>query len=240
MQNPSFVALHRLQAFLLSIVVLAFPLAAVLVFDGGFDRKAVADVLACVYAFGLYAVFLAPLLPLPSLASIKRFQRIEQMVLVWFWVTYITHCTWELGWLLLHDMIANGRDNPLFYTWWAYIDGGDYRYATADVTLIVMEILSVGNGLIGLAALYLWLKKPLLRYRALLMFLATAVVHLYSTSLYFVGEIMHGLPNVDTSRFLDVGIKFVLANSPWLLMPILVIYWVCRRLPDFVADRADH
>ena len=36
---------------------------------------------------------------------------------------------------------------------------------------------------------------------------ATAVVHLYSTSLYFGGEILDGLPNVDTSSFLDTSVS---------------------------------
>ena len=38
--------------------------------------------------------------------------------------------------------------------------------------------------------------------------MATAVVHLYSTALYFGSEILAGLPNVDTSSILDTWIKF--------------------------------
>lgn len=235
MNRHSWTTLRQLQGLLLAVVVLAFPLAALWVFGWGGDRAATADVLACVYAFGLYAVFLAPLLPLPSLRQVPFSRRLEQMVLVWFWVTYATHCSWELGWLLGHEAIAAGRDNPLFYSWWAYIDGGDYRYAEATTTLIVMEILSVANGVTGFVALYLWLRRPQQARLALLLFAATACVHLYSTSLYFLSEILAGFPSVNTGRFLDVGIKFVLANSPWLVMPCLVLYWVYHRLPSTVC-----
>jgi hypothetical protein len=218
--------LRTIQALVLAIVVLAFPLAAALVFVGGYDRTTTADLLACTYAFGLYAALLAPLLPLPSLRSWSRAARLEQIVLTWFWITYLTHCTWELGWLLLHDAIAGGRDNPLFYAWWAYIDGGDLRYASADPTLIAMELLSVANGLLGLTALYLWFRRAARRRLALLLFTISAAVHVYSTSLYFLGELLAGLPHVNTARPLDVGVKFMLANSPWLIMPGLVWAWV--------------
>ena len=227
--------LRLLQAALLTLVVLAFPVAAFAVFGLGQDRETTADILACIYAFGLYVVFFSPLLPLPGLERLTAYQRIEQMVFVWFWVTFITHCSWELGWLLMHEAIIAGYDNPLFYTWWAYIDGGDSRYASADPTLIVMEILSVSNGLTGLAALYLWFRRPQWRRLALMMFTATAVVHLYSTSLYFLTEIIEGFPNVNTTRFFDIGIKFILANSPWLVMPCVVLYWVWHQQP--ITDR---
>ncbi len=46
------------------------------------------------------------------------------MIFLWFWITYITHVTWELLWLLLHDEIAAARNSAWAYVWWAYIDGG--------------------------------------------------------------------------------------------------------------------
>jgi hypothetical protein len=59
-----------------------------------------------------------------------------------------------------------------------------------------------------------------------------AVVHLYSTSLYYGGEILAGLPNVDTTRFLDTWIKFGLANASWLVFPPFVVWWTTRGLLD--------
>ena len=54
--------------------------------------------------------------------------------------------------------------------------------------------------------------------------MARAVVHIYSTSLYYGSEILESLPNVDTTSFLDTWIKFGLANLPWLIFPWFVLY----------------
>ncbi|MEN8183644.1 MAG: hypothetical protein ABFS46_14035 [Myxococcota bacterium] len=42
------------------------------------------------------------------------------------------------------------------YPWWAYIDGGDLRYASSSSTLLMMETLSVANGAVGATGLFLW------------------------------------------------------------------------------------
>ena len=68
---------------------------------------------------------------------------------------------------------------------------------------------------------------------ATLIFLAGAVVHLYSTSLYYGSELVAGLPNVDTDSVVGLFIKFGLANSPWLVMPVLVLVWGSARLEGY-------
>jgi hypothetical protein len=155
---------------------------------------------------------------------------VRSAVLLFIVVSYITHLSWELVWLLLHERIAAARDAAWAYTWWAYIDGGDQRYATAPVELLTIEVLSVLNGLVGVTALVLWWRSSGRDVRAVLLIMATAVVHLYSTSYYFLSEIIAGLPNVDTTSFTDTFIKFGLANAPWLTMPWLVLWWGQRVL----------
>jgi hypothetical protein len=54
---------------------------------------------------------------------------------------------------------------------------------------------------------------------------ATAVVHLYSASLYYASELLTGLPNVGDG-FISVYIKFGLANSLWVLAPFFVFRFV--------------
>ena len=63
-----------------------------------------------------------------------------------------------------------------------------------------------------------------------LLLMATAVVHLYSTALYLGEEILAGLPHVNTASVIDTWIKFGLANAPWLVFPWFVLYWGARRL----------
>ena len=212
-------------------VVLAFPLATAAVFAFGADRNTTADLVAIVYSIGLFAAFTTSFWPLPGLRGWSRGERIASAALLFMVVSYATHLSWELVWLLLHDAIRSARDAAWAYPWWAYIDGGDLRYAQASPTLLTMEALSVSNGLLGASGLVLWLRSrgtdPAGRSARLgvLLCMATAVVHLYSTTLYFGSELLAGLPNVDTSSFIDTALKFGLANAPWLVFPWCVLRW---------------
>jgi len=213
-------------------VVLAFPVSALAVYAFGADRNGTADLLAVIYSVGLFSAFTTSLWPLPSLRSWSRFQRIESLCLIFMVVSYATHLSWELTWLVLRESIQASPDAAWAYPWWAYIDGGDLRFAGSSSTLLTMEALSVTNGLVGVTGLVLWHRSNHTDRRGVLLCMATAVVHLYSTSLYFGGEIMDGLPNVDTSSFLDSWIKFGLANAPWIVFPWFVLYWGQRTLGD--------
>ena len=206
-------------------VVLAFPVGTAAVFAFGMDRNTIADTLAVCYSLGLFLGFTTSFWPLPSLRSWTRFERIESCVLLFMVVSYATHLSWELVWLVFHESIAAARDAAWAYPWWAYIDGGDLRYAQPSGNMLSMEALSIANGLVGATGLFLWLRSGRSDRRGVLLCMATAVVHLYSTSLYFGGEILEGLPNVDTSSFLDSWIKFGLVNAPWIVFPWLVLYW---------------
>jgi hypothetical protein len=214
----------------LGAVVLAFPAAAAAVFLMGADRDRTADVLAVIYSVGLFSAFTTSLWPLPSLRAWSRFERLQSMCLLFMIVSYATHLTWELGWLVFHESIQAARDAAWAYPWWAYIDGGDLRFAGSSPTLLMMETLSVANGLIGALGLYLWYASRGKDERAVLLCMATAVVHLYSTSLYYGGEILGGLRNVDTTSFVDTWIKFGLANAPWIVFPWFVLFWGWRSL----------
>jgi len=217
--------LYVARALTLGPVTLAFPVASAAVFAFGTDRNATADALAVIYSFGLFLGFTTSFWPLPSLRTWTRFERIASCALVFMVVSYFTHLSWELVWLLFHEAIRAAQDAAWAYPWWAYIDGGDLRYAQPSSTLVTMEILSVTNGLVGATGLFLWLRSGRTDRRGVLLCMATAVVHLYSATLYYLGEIIEGMPNVDTSSFLDTWIKFGLANAPWLVFPWLVLYW---------------
>jgi len=206
-------------------VALAFPVASFAVFGLGADRTATADILAVLYSFGLFLGFTTSLWPLPSLRRWTLAQRIQSLCLLFLVVSCVTHLSWELVWLIAHDAIAASRDSAWAYPWWAYIDGGDLRYANATPTLLMMEVLSVCNGSLCALGLWRWHRSGGRDRLAVLLFMATAVIHLYSTSLYYGGEIFAGLPNVDTSSFLDSWIKFGLANAPWLVFPPIVLAW---------------
>jgi hypothetical protein len=222
--------LYLARAATLGPVVLAFPVATAAVFVFGADRDATADALSVVYSVGLFAAFTTSLWPLPSLAGWSRAERLDSAALLFMIVSYATHLSWELVWLVGHDAIAASRDAAWAYPWWAYIDGGDLRYAEASPTLLTMEVLSVANGCVGALGLWLWLRSGRTDRRGVLLCMATAVVHLYSTSLYYGSEILAGLPDVDTTSVLDTWIKFGLANAAWLVFPWFVLAWGLRSL----------
>ena len=223
-------ALVLARILTLGPVLLVFPVGSVAVFRLGADRMLTADVIAWVYSIGLFAAFSTSFWPLPGLRTWGTERRIRSAVLLFVVVSYVTHLSWELIWLLLHERIASARDAAWAYIWWAYIDGGDQRYATAPVELLTIEVLSVVNGLVGATALVLWRRSQGRDPRAVLLVMATSVVHLYSTSYYYLSEIIAGLPNVDTTSFTDTFIKFGLANAPWLTMPWVVLWWGQRVL----------
>lgn len=226
------------RAATLGPVVLAFPVATAAVHWAGSDRNTTADVLACIYSVGLFAGITTSWWPLPGLRSWSAAERSASLCWLFMFISYVTHLSWELVWLVLHEQIAAARDAAWAYPWWAYIDGGDLRYANASASLLSMEVLSVLNGTIGMTGLWLWRRSGHRDRRAVLLCMATAVVHLYSTSLYFGSEILDGLPNVDTTSFLDSWIKFGLANAPWLVFPGFVLHWGQRTLAALDADRA--
>jgi len=221
------------RVFTLGVVALSIPVGALAVFAWGTDRSGTADVVAWAYSVGLLTSFTTGWWPLPSVRAWSSRRRARSAALLFLTVSYVTHLSWELGWLLLREEIRAAREAWWAYAWWAYIDGGDARYATAPPELVAMETLSVVNGLCGVVGLLWWRRARRDggdRTGPTLVLMGTAVVHLYSASLYYLSEIFAGLPNVDTSSFTDTWIKFGLANAAWVLLPPVVLWWGAGEL----------
>lgn len=218
-----------------SIIALAFPVCSILVFSFDYNRESTANGLALIYSIGLMLAIFSPLLPFKQFQQTGMFGRAQSISLFFLGLSYFTHLTWELGWLVAHQEIIANPDSPWTYTWWAYMDGGDFRYAKATPTLIAMEALSVTNGVIGAIAMWFYYRKPELKTLALLLFGLTACVHIYSASLYFLSEILDGFSNVNTESIISLYFKFGLANLPWVITPFFVFYWVFQ---SFMRDYA--
>ena len=218
----------RAQAALLGLLGLAFPIAAALVAVGA-NRAWVANALAVVFTACIYLALSTVWWPgsLPRLSS--RAARLDAVCKLWFGISFTIHLTWELGFLLFHEAIIRAPEAAWSYAWWAYIDGGDLRYADPGPELLTMEVLSVINGSLGFVCLFAWERARRagrsIALWAQLGLMATAVVHLYSTSLYYGGEALGGFPNVDTDSVGSFWGKFVGSNSPWVVMPWVVLAW---------------
>lgn len=217
-------------------VALAFPLSGLAVFTGGVDRQVAADVLSVVYSVGLVLALSTSYWPLPGLRSWSREARAESLVVAYLVMSYVTHLSWELGWLVLHDAIAASPTEAWAYVWWAYIDGGDIRYANVEPLLLAMETLSVTNGIVGATAMIRWLRSGRTDRTAVLLLAATATVHLYSATLYYLSEILAGFPSVRTTSVIATYFKFALANAPWVVVPFVVLAWARRKLVPTESD----
>jgi hypothetical protein len=222
--------LRVIQVFIVVVIAVTLPGGAVARFGFDTDRGTTADTTAVVFFVALVVLLTTPWWPLPGERDHTVFDRIQSTCFLWFGLTFTTHLTWELGWLVLHDQIVSSPDSPWAYVWWMYIDGGDGRYATSDPTLVSQEILSVINGVVGFTGLALWWRSKGRSATATLLLMSTAVVHLYSAALYFGSEAFDGYPNVDTGSFVDFWIKFWLLNGLWLVIPWVVLYWGRRTL----------
>lgn len=211
-------------------LALAFPVYSYLVFGMGMDRDGIANVLATQVTICYWLGISAAFLPLPSLKGWSRLRRIHFVCLAFMFVSYLTHLSWELGWLFLHEQIAESRDELWAYTWWAYIDGGDMRYYRPELNFIMLEILSVINGSIGLTGLWLLFRSRFEDYRGTLLCMWTGVHHIITTWYYYGTEILSGFESVNTESFFDLWVKFIFLNGPWLVFPWLVLYWGTRLL----------
>lgn len=211
-------------------LVLAFPFYSYLVFGLGLDRVETANILAVHATIAYWLGMAAPLLPLPRLKAWSAFQRIQATCVAFMLASYLTHLSWELGWLILHEAIANARDEMWAYPWWAYIDGGDSRYLNPEAHFLMIEVLSVINGSIGLSGLFLLWRSRFGSRLGTLLCMSTAVTHTVLTWYYYGTELLTGFESVNTESFLDLWVKFILLNGPWLVFPWLVLYWGYRLL----------
>lgn len=227
------------QGVLVGAIALSLPAAGLSVFEFGADRGTAGDFVTVVFFGALVGLLSTPWWPAAGQRGRARFEGLQGMVMIWFGVTFVTHLTWELGWLLLRESIRVSPDALWAYPWWAYIDGGDARYAGASALLVTMESLSVTNGAIGMSALWLRYRSGKRSRTSTLMLMATAVVHLYSTAVYFGSELLDGYPHVDTSSFIDFVVKFWLLNGVWLVMPWAVLLWGRQTLERQLAAPVD-
>lgn len=206
-------------------LALSFPIYSHLAFHSSVDRVVIANAMAVQATLAYFVGIFAALLPIPSLRTWNRFQRVQGIVLPFVIVSYATHLTWELGWLIMHKAIAGARDAAWAYPWWNYIDGGDLRYLHAEPHFQMVEVLSVINACVGITGLVLLFRSKFTDYRGTLLVMTTAVTHTVLTWYYYGTEIIAGFPSTNTASFMDFGVKFILLNSPWLIAPWFVLGW---------------
>jgi hypothetical protein len=218
-------------------LAVAFPVYTYLVFGLEMDRGRVADVMATQVAFCYWLGPAAALLPLPGLRSWSRAQRLHFVVVPYLIATVLTHFIWEGLWVLFHEAISNSRNAAWAYSWWAYIDGGDLRYFHPTDSFLMLEVLSVINGTIGLIGLALLFRSKFQHPLGTLMVMSVAVIETALTWYYYGTEILSGFENVEPT-FMDLGVKFIFLNAPWLVFPWVVLIWGYRTVHTQIGANA--
>ena len=229
--------IRLVQILLIASLALSLPVAALTVFAFDADRGVTGDTATVVFLVVFAGLLSTPWWPTAEQRNRPRFESLQGMVMIWFGITFTTHLTWELAWVLLRERIIAAPAEIWSYPWWAYIDGGDARYASDSGQLITLESLTALVGVLGFSALWLRHRSSGQNPTATLMLMATAVAHIYGTSLYFGSETLDGFPNVDTTSFVDCVLKFWILNGIWLAMPWAVLYWGKRTLDEQFANR---
>jgi len=206
--------------------------------EPGADRKAIAQLLntqtVIVYYLGIFAAMW-----LPACRKWTSYERLQGVVFPFLIMSYVVQLTWELGFVLLHDQIAQAKNEAWAYTWWSYLDGGDYRYLHAEAPIVTMEILGITNAVVGILGMIYLFRTKFTDYRATLVIMAVEAIQIPLTWYYFLSEMLNGYENVNTESFVDFYITFWGVNSPWLILPWMVLYWGNQTLQRQFALAAD-
>jgi hypothetical protein len=224
--------------FVLTVALLTvFPICSYAVFGLGTDRTATSNGLSFAYCIIMTGLLVAPWLPFSALEGDTTYRRLERMMYIWIIVFSLTAVLWEIPWLLLWERIATAQDELWAYTWWAYIDGGDFRYVHPDWMVFYIEGWTDFNGVLSLIALTAWLRSGKTKVLPIYYFMFVAAVHIVNTLLYLVSEIATGFPHVEVNSFVNLYVKFFWSNGFWLVMPFLVLVWGKLTLERVYRER---
>ena len=153
------------------------------------------------------------------------------MIEIWVWVYVLVALIYEIPWVFGYDEIAYAEEQLWAYQWWSYIHGGDIRYLYVELDILFAEVWACTNAFIAAFALYFWYKSGRTSVNAVYTLMFCAGMHIGPTVQYYSLEAYHGFPNVDVGNPNNFIAKFILSNSPWLLMPFAVFFWGTRELP---------
>ncbi|OCK99118.1 Emopamil-binding protein, partial [Cenococcum geophilum 1.58] len=113
---------------------------------------------------------------------------------------------------------------PFSRLWQEYAKA-DRRWGGADLTVVSLELLTVGLG----APLALWICELLRRgekggNRKWFWMIVLATAELYGGFMTFAPEWLSGSPNLDTSNWMYLWVYLVFFNTLWVWFPLWVLY----------------
>ncbi|KAF2003158.1 Emopamil-binding protein [Amniculicola lignicola CBS 123094] len=137
----------------------------------------------------------------------------------------------DVYWLGSEDKLYGANyGTGVFSRLWQEYAKADKRWGGVDLTVVSLEILTVGLG----APLALWIceqlrreeRKGVLRRWFWMTILATA--ELYGGFMTFAPEWLTGSPNLDTSNWMYLWLYLAFFNGLWVVIPLWILvesYW---------------
>nr|GAT60110.1 predicted protein [Mycena chlorophos] len=172
------------------------------------------------------AVSLAGVVALYVIASVaanallpKNASWINRFTFIWLAFDGMTHFTFEGSFLYLSTFgrSVNTSVGPLADMWREYA-AADFRWGTADATVVSLEILTV----LGAGPMCFYILKQLVQddpaRHYWIVVLSTA--ELYGGWMTFCPEWITGSPNLDTSNALFLWVYLFFLNIIWVIIPI--------------------
>ncbi|KIK57164.1 hypothetical protein GYMLUDRAFT_173271 [Collybiopsis luxurians FD-317 M1] len=147
----------------------------------------------------------------------------DRFTFIWLAFDAMIHFFYEGSFLYLSvfGRTVNTSPGPLAQMWREYA-AADFRWGTADPTVVSLEILTV----LGAGPMCCYILKQLVSddpaRHYWIVVLSTA--ELYGGWMTFCPEWLTGSPNLDTSNWLFLWVYLVFMNVLWVAIPLWLMY----------------
>jgi len=214
---------RALVIFFIALFVLSVPFCWAAATLYGVNRAVASNGFYIVFDLVYFGILALPWLKLSDQLDLTTAQRLEKMCVAWLCLEIAAAVLWSIPWLFLVRLIVAGKGHMWAYLWWAYMDGGDPRYAVADGSVQAMETAGAIVAMLAAVVLLLRLRSGRFTDRQLLALMALEAGEFYGICVYFFSGFFHGLPDLGGPA--GLAIKFFGSNLPWLFMPPVVFLW---------------
>ncbi|KAK3357364.1 Emopamil-binding protein [Lasiosphaeria hispida] len=179
-------------------------------------------------AFSMVTVAIVAVVQLFAKHVNPAMRKSDQLTLAWFTLCAFLHCLFEGYFISNHERIAASQD--LFAQLWKEYALSDSRYMTSDPFMLCIETLTVFIwGPLSIVTAVLIIREKgsnTSRLRHILQSVVS-VGHLYGVALYYgtcyFEERYKGV-SYNRPEFLYYWTYYVGLNSPWAIVPAVLIY----------------
>ncbi|XP_078595616.1 3-beta-hydroxysteroid-Delta(8),Delta(7)-isomerase-like isoform X1 [Branchiostoma floridae x Branchiostoma japonicum] len=182
--------------------------------------------------FGLTALVMVSTWIYSGSSAKVKLSTVQRLTVCWFVLCGCIHLILE-GWFsVFHNSIAG--DQSFLSQLWKEYSKADSRYVSADTFTVVMETVTTwleGPGCLFIAMGYV--NNSPNRY---VLQLLVSTGQLYGTVLYIGNEVKDGFVHGRMWDPLYFWFYFVVINSPWVILPTLLMVQSCGKMVQAQAQ----